>query len=116
MNNAWWLHNEAMLRTELALLARTRNDHNSANKHFSDALELELEAIREMKDTASETMFSLLYRNAAALAVDCGRLRLAEQLVSTALSRDNVPAESLEELISLREQIEKKEEEERCCM
>jgi len=104
MNSPKDAHDRSMDCAELALLARLRNDHEEAERLFRESLALELEAIEAVKAEPVEPTLSILHRSAATLALDCNDPRLAEKLITTALSREQ-PPEITEELRNLLEQV-----------
>ncbi len=81
------LHDEAMDFSSVALMERARGNIDRAAEMFEQALKSELAAIAEL-DEPVEPTFSVLHRSAATLALDCGQLRLAEQLVAKALAQE----------------------------
>lgn len=98
-------HTAAMDCAELAIIAQRRRDLESAKKYFEQSLALELSAIEVMNvGELIEPTFSILHRSAATLALDCDNIRLAEQLIAKALSR-NPPHEIADELRDLLEQV-----------
>jgi hypothetical protein len=104
MSSASDAHNQSMDCAELALLARMRNQHGDADRLFRQSLEFELAAIAAVQADPVEPTFSILHRSAATLALDCNDARLAERLITSALSHDP-PAEISEELRDLLEQV-----------
>jgi hypothetical protein len=99
------LHNESMDKAELALLARMRGEHAAAEGLFRESLRLELEAIAAIELLPyAEPDYSILHRSAATLALDCNDPRIAEQLISKALSHDP-PPQIADELRDLLEQV-----------
>lgn len=100
------LHNEAM---DLALkgdIVATRTDgDNDANNYYAIAFEKEQEAALLADFLQNpEPGLSILYRSAASLALQCGKLREAERLVAKALS-GNPPSDIAIELRDLLRQI-----------
>ncbi|MBF0556209.1 MAG: hypothetical protein HQK96_16945 [Nitrospirae bacterium] len=87
-----------------AFYHKLKGDHGKAEEFFSLAFELELKAAASYKNSTLEPTRSVLYRSAATLACDCGKLREAERLVAFALSGDP-PEEIAEELRDLLEVI-----------
>jgi len=107
MNRPNELHNAAMDKAELALLARYRRDFESAECLLKESLELELkaiEAVKQLDPPNPEPTFSVLHRSAATLALDSNNTRLAEKLIAEALAADP-PDEISEELRDLMEQV-----------
>ena len=103
MNN---LHRKAMDFAALALMERARGNPDKALALSEQALESELDAIRELEnlDRVVEPTYSVLHRSAGTLALDCNRHRLAEQLAAKALAREP-PLQMAEELRDLLEQV-----------
>jgi hypothetical protein len=100
------LHNEAM---DLALqgdIAAARADGNDdACRYYAMAFEKEQEAALLADFLHNpEPGLSILYRSAASLALQCGKLREAERLVAKALS-GNPSSEIATELRDLLHQI-----------
>jgi hypothetical protein len=100
------LHNEAM---DLALqgdIAAARADgKDDASRHYAMAFEKEQEAALLADFLHNpEPGLSILYRSAASLALQCGKLREAERLVAKALS-GNPSSEIATELRDLLHQI-----------
>lgn len=95
------LHRLAMEQSDLALLARAKGDKEAAQIHFQSAYELESQAANALRDNfGAEPTRSVLFRSAASLAIDCGRLTDAKKLIYTALA-GKPPAEIAEELHEL---------------
>ena len=84
-------HDYAMEAAFFADAARQRGDSEKAAELFERALELELQALSEAKDTAG-LWGAVLHRSAAWLALDCNQPRLAEKLACQALAGDPDPA------------------------
>lgn len=97
------LHSEAMDLAEFGLLERLRGNTEEAHGLFEQALERELAAIDAL-DEPIEPTYSVLHRSAATLAIDCSRLRQAEQIAARALAQSPHP-EIAEELRDLLEQV-----------
>ena len=97
------LHNKAMDLAEFAQVARVRGNVHREADLLKQALELERDAIRALKDPVEPT-FSVLHRSAGTLALRCGEYRLAEQLAANALAQEP-PHEIAEELRDLVEQV-----------
>jgi hypothetical protein len=98
-------HLESMDLCDLAVVARAQKDYARAAELFRQAFELEREAAAIVaEDYALEPTRSVLHRSAAALAIECGELRVAEKLIATALAGDP-PDEIAEELRDLLEQV-----------
>lgn len=87
-----------------AFLAKRRGNASLANELTRLAFEQELAATELLKHAADiEPTRSVLLRSAASLALECGEIREAERLITTALSGEP-PAEIAEELRNLLEQ------------
>ncbi len=98
------LHREAMDLAEQAEVAKLRGD-DGVVELFRRAFELERNAAKVLESQFdAEPTRSVLYRSAAALALNCGQLRQAEQLTATALAGEP-PSEIAEELRDLLERI-----------
>ena len=98
------LHNQAMDAAELAAIARLHGDSKSRNL-FQQAFALERDAAQVFADEFTfEPSRAILYRSAAALALECGEWRAAEQLIGAALAGDP-PEEIAEELRGLLQQV-----------
>lgn len=83
------LHEEAMDLAEQALREKRRGDIALAQELFELSLEKEKKVLELLENEPyQEPMYSVLYRSAATLALDCGNFRLAEKLASTALSKE----------------------------
>ncbi|MDX2243350.1 MAG: hypothetical protein NW224_21935 [Leptolyngbyaceae cyanobacterium bins.302] len=105
MSQIQTLHQQAMDLAEAAAVARLRGASEEAVQLMRQAFEQETQAaalIASILD--AEPTRSVLHRSAASLAVECGEIRTAERLITTALS-GNPPAEIAEELKDLFIQI-----------
>ena len=93
-------HDYAMEAAFFADEARQQGDLEKAAELFERALELELQALSEAKDTAG-LWGAVLHRSAAWLALDCNQPRLAEKLACQALAGDPDPtiADQLREVL-----------------
>jgi type II secretory pathway component PulM len=81
------IHRQAMDLAEQADLKRLRGDTSQVQELLRHALELEAEAADMVaNDMTAEPTRSVLHRSAAALAVECGELSLAEKLIARALA------------------------------
>lgn len=100
------LHNKAIEFADEALLAQKRGNDDVAQSFFQKAFILEKEAALALMPTKeNQLFFSILYRSAATLALDCGNLWEASYLVETALSK--IGDESLKEQLEvLQKKIE----------
>jgi hypothetical protein len=99
------LHRQAMQRADQAHAARRDGDAASARKHFEEAFELERRAAEELSTRHdAEPSRSILFRSAAALALEAGMCAEAEKMVCAALA-GMPPADIAEELRDLFEQI-----------
>ncbi len=97
------LHHEAMMLTEEASIAKLKGDIDQANLLLHSAFEKERDAAGEMS-TELEPTRSVLYRSAASLGLECGKLDEAESLVYIGLS-GSPPRDIYEELRSILEEI-----------
>ena len=98
-------HKLAMDLAERAELLRLRGEGGQARALLADAYGLERVAAEALRNEIDhEPSRSVLYRSAAALALDVGRFREAEQLVAAGLSGDP-PQAIADELRDLLEQI-----------
>ena len=80
-------HEHAMELTDRALAARRTGNFEEAQRLFVRAFELEAEAANVLLERPDlEPSRSVLYRSAAALALDCGRLEDAKKLARIGLS------------------------------
>ena len=92
------IHTEAMDLAEKAEIARIQGDTAAAQKYLKNALQKEQRAASiAVENEAPEPTRSILLKSAAHLAIECGEVQLAEQLISTALAGDP-PAELAREL------------------
>lgn len=99
------LHQQAMDLAESAALAKLRGDLTSAQTLLQQACQAETQAAALLAHQwATEPTRSVLHRSAASLALQCGQLATAEQLIITALL-GNPPSEIAEELRDLFIQI-----------
>ena len=84
-------HEYAMEAAFFADMERKRGNEEKAVPLFEKALELELQALKELKQTEG-LWWAVLYRSAGWLALDCDQPRLAEKLACTALAGEPDPA------------------------
>ena len=84
-------HEYAMEAAFFADAERRSGNEAKAVPLFEKALELELQALKELKQTEG-LWWSILHRSAGWLALDCGQPRLAEKLACTALAGEPDPA------------------------
>ena len=96
-------HDHAMEFTDRAIRERAHGNAAASLRYFEQALETELAAIAEL-EAPDGLLWSVLYRSAGSLALDCGRFRQAEQIAATALAGNPDP-EIAEELRDLLENI-----------
>jgi hypothetical protein len=105
MKDIMKLHLEAMDSAEEAFFAKHASEFERAGKLFEKAFILESSAAQlAAKEMAPEPTFSVLHRSAATLAIECGRLREAEGLISVALAGDP-PDEIADELRDIFDQV-----------
>ncbi len=99
------LHKASMECVDKALISRDEGDIEKATGHFLVAYQKEQEAASKFKyREESEPTRSILYRSAASLALECGRTRESERLVSMALA-GNPPEEIAKELRDILENV-----------
>ena len=104
MTKASDLHNQAMENVDDAFFARKRGDEQAALRSFEQALAKEAAAIDALEERERvQPMYSVLYRSAAALALDCGRLSEAKTLAYKGLALGPY-TEIEEELLDVLEQ------------
>lgn len=95
-------HDQAMDYAEAAEAARMRKEFELQGEMLIKALEEEMKAIDLCdKEKVPEPTYSILHRSAAALAMDCCKPRLAEQLATKGLA-GGPPSEIAAELSELR--------------
>lgn len=105
MTRANELHNEAMAFVDDAFFARKRGDEEEALRSFALALASETAAIDALEERERvQPMYSVLYRSAATLALDCGRFDEAKSLAYKGLAVEPY-AEIEEELLEVVEQV-----------
>lgn len=105
MNTVQQLHREAMNLAEEAALERSTGDLKRAMDLYRAAFEKERLAAESLSDRYDfEPTRSVLFRSAAALALDCGDHRSAEKMIARALI-GNPPAEIADELRDLMENV-----------
>ncbi len=88
-----------------AFFARRHGQEELAKEFFEKAFCAEKEAVEQVTDTNLEPTRSVLCRSAATLALDCGRIREAEKLVSVGLAGEP-PYAIAEELRDLQERVQ----------
>jgi hypothetical protein len=99
------LHHEAMRMVDESEFARRKGNTKLAAKRRRQAFDLERQAADIVaNDLSLEPTRAVLHRSAASLALQCGALREAEQLIAEALS-GNPPIEIAEELRDLLELV-----------
>lgn len=101
------LHKEAMDTMNIAFVERhQKKNKEEAKKMFFKSFEFEKKAANLLKgDTDFEPTRSILYRSAATLAVHCGNLKEAKELINAGLTK-NTPVEIVNELKDLLDAIE----------
>lgn len=98
-------HATAMDLAEAGMVAQLQGDLEQASLLTRQAFENELAAAElVVNQLDAEPTRSILHRSAATLAIDCGELKIAERLITTALS-GNPPEEIASELKDLFIQI-----------
>ncbi|HOX36920.1 MAG TPA: hypothetical protein PL033_02935 [Candidatus Brocadiia bacterium] len=83
------LHREAMSLADKADAARRQGDKERARDWLREAFKKERDAATQAgKSSSMEPTRSILLRSAASLALECGDMRDAEQIIATALAGD----------------------------
>ena len=101
------LHEKAMNTAELAFIARKNGKVEEFKQFIEAAFLLEKEASMLLIDQKTlEPSRSVLFRSAASLALQCGRLHEAEALIDEAFD-GNPPREIAKELVELIKEIQK---------
>ena len=105
MNKPQQLHREAMSKAQEAFTAQQEGNYSSYLKLTKQAFGKEKSAawLLFQKPEAEPTR-SVLFRSAAQLAFNCGKIRESEQLISAALA-GNPPIEILGELRILYKEV-----------
>ncbi len=99
------LHDQAMELSDEAFIAKRAGDNERADVLSRQAFELEAAAANMMSNALEiEPTRSVLYRSAASMAMDIGKLREAEKLITAALSGDP-PPDIADELRDLLEKV-----------
>ena len=99
------LHNKAIEFADEGLLAQKRGENAVAQSFFQKAFLLEKEAaLATVFNKENQLFYSILYRSAATLALDCGNIWEAEFLVNAALSK-KVSKIIQEQLTDLKQKI-----------
>jgi hypothetical protein len=99
------LHQQAMNLAEQADLAKLRGETAAMQDLLRQAFELEHQAAQQVAPLiGTEPTRSVLHRSAATLAIACGELATAEQLIITALT-GSPPTDIAEELKDLFMQL-----------
>jgi uncharacterized protein (DUF305 family) len=95
------LHQQAMDLAEAAEVAKLRGEISEVNQLLQRALEKEAQAAHLIAGNLdAEPTRSILHRSAASLAIECGELAQAKQLIANGLT-GNPPKEIAEELKDL---------------
>lgn len=106
------MHNEAMQYVERAIMAQDQhiNDETNISKLYQKAFEKEKQAASKLKDkVGAEPSRSVLYRSAAALAIDCNQYGEALTLIKEAVQGSPEPPVA-SELRDLLERVQNDEE------
>ena len=99
------VHDEAMLLSQKADMARLVGDENQAKVLYKQSFSLESEAaMAYLNRFDKEPIRAILYRSAASLALECSMFKEAEQLIKQGL-RGNTPLDIANELHDLSRQI-----------
>ena len=102
MNEIKALHRHAMEALDAAFIAKQKGFDHQYEVRTAQALQLEIKAAELLKDRKdTEPTRAILFRSAASIAMELGKHKLAEQLISTAL-KGKPPLELKEELEELR--------------
>lgn len=100
------LHEEAMNFSEKAQVARIREQKRNSTILFREAFRLEKKAAMLLKDEKVNLVTrAVLFRSAAVLALDCGEINEAEELIHLGLL-GGVPPQIADELQDLKKEIE----------
>ena len=75
-------HDKAMEYAGLAELAQYKGNTNEAGELLLRAYELESGIALQLAETNIEPSRSVIHRSAASLAIECGKYREAEKLIS----------------------------------
>jgi hypothetical protein len=98
------LHEEAMNLAESAFIAKLKGNAKQAFELSLEAFEKETKAANLVPVLESEPTRSILFRSAAALALDCNKLPEAEKLAASGLA-GNPPEEIANELREIFEKV-----------
>jgi hypothetical protein len=99
------LHKKAMDLAEKAVVAKVKNEQPKSKAFFQEAYEAEREAAFAYADkNSTEPTRSVLFRSAAALALNAELYREAEQMACIGIS-GTAPIEILEELRDILEDV-----------
>ena len=100
------LHEQAMDLSDQADVAKKQGQHEEASKLYNQAAQLEARAARYFEnDFTAEPTRAILYRSAAALAIDAGDKATAKRLIHQALA--GFPPQEIEnELTELLDRID----------
>lgn len=106
-NNTESLHRTAMKLVQQSLVLREQGDEDKAETLLKQAFESELEAAMSLASRFDkEPARSILFRSAAALAIDCGKWNDAQKLIYFGLA-GNVPAMIQQQFFELFEKLTK---------
>lgn len=99
------LHQKAMTLAESAQIEKLKGNSEESYKQFSSAFEFEKQAaLLLLNQYEVEPTRSILFRSAASLSIQCGKLEESERLIASALS-GLPPAEIASELRDLLEEV-----------
>jgi hypothetical protein len=105
MNPIRKLHEDAMDLAEIAFITKLKGDDNQAIEMFQRAYEKEAQVAKQIAENSTpEPTRSIMYRSAASLAFNCGKLKEAERLIAAGLAGEP-PKEIAEELRELFEKV-----------
>ena len=106
VEKAMKIHREAMDFSEKAQIARIKGmSREEVLTFFRKAFRLEREAAMLLKDEKAKLVTrAVLFRSAAVLAFDCGKISEVEELINLGLSGE-VPPQIADELRNLKKRI-----------
>ena len=106
LEQAMKCHEEAMDFSGRAQAAQIRGTKKEAIAFFREAFKLEKKAAMLLKDEKTKLVTrAVLFRSAAVLALDCGKISEAKELINFGLS-GRVPPQIADELQDLKKEIE----------
>ena len=106
LEQAMKFHEEAMDFSGKAQVAQIKGEEVEALVFFKEAFKLEKEAAMLLENEKVKLITrAVLFRSAAVLALDCGKISEAEKLIDLGLS-GKVPPQIADELQDLKEDVE----------